>query len=66
MYICYLCENITGVRPDLSHLQRKESLDNHNMVGTQLAIGLNDAFGCLSQGLLLEKLKFYGENDQAL
>ena len=45
--------------------QWKEDLDKHNIIGKN-AIDLSKAFDCLSHGLILEKLKFYGLSDQAL
>ena len=45
--------------------QWKEDLDKHNIIGKN-AIDLSKAFDCLSHGLILEKLKFYGLSDYAL
>ena len=45
--------------------QWKEGLDKHNIIG-KIAIDLSNAFDCLSHGLILEKLKFYGLSDHAL
>ena len=45
--------------------QWKEDLDKHNIIG-MIAIDWSKAFDCLSNDLILEKLKFYGLRDHAL
>ena len=45
--------------------QWKEDLDKHSIIGKN-AIDSSKAFDCLSHGLILEKLKFYGLSDHAV